>query len=69
MLDYGKDCFIRVWKEIKIIKNCCYIYLVAVMMTILQGFSVLTNAFMMANDRWPAVILSAQLLLNILHRT
>ena len=69
MLDYGRDGFRRIWKKIKIIKSCCYIYLVAVMATVWQGFSVVTNAFTTANDRWLAIILSAELLINILHRT
>ena len=34
MLDYGKDWFRNIWKEIKIIKSCCYIYLVAVMVPV-----------------------------------
>ena len=65
ILDYGKDCFRRIWKEVKTIKSRCYIYLVEVMVTAWQGFPVVTYAFMIADDRWSAVILSAELLLNI----
>ena len=52
-----------------VLETCCYIYLVAVMVTVWQGFSVVRNAFTTANDRWLAIISSAELLINILHRT
>ena len=50
MLNYGKDCFERIWKEIKTIKSCCYVYLVAVMLPIWQGILAVTNGFMKVND-------------------
>ena len=55
-------------KKLKLLKVVA-INLVAVMVIVWQGFSVVTNAFTMASDCWPAVILSAELLLNILHRS
>ena len=58
MLDYDKDCFKRICKGIKI-KTCCYILVVAVMVTIRHGFAAVTKAVTMVNDCWPVVILSA----------
>ena len=49
MLDYGKDCFKRICKGIKI-KTCCYILVVAVMVTIQHGFAAVTKAVTMVND-------------------
>ena len=61
MLDYSKDCFRGICEGIKINKTCCYIQAVVVMLTIRQDFSAVTKAFIMVNDRWPAVNLSAGL--------
>ena len=46
--------------------SCCYIYLVAVMVTIRQGFSTVTNAFTSTNDHWPVITLSAEFV-NVKH--
>ena len=54
MLDYGKDCFRRICKAIKINKSCYNI-----MVTDRQIFLAATNAFTMVNDCWQSVILSA----------
>ena len=62
MLDYGKDCFRKIFKGIRINKSCCYIYVLAVIVTVRQGFSAVTNASTTVNDRWPADILSAETL-------
>ena len=58
MLDYGKGCFRRICKGIKINESCCYIYVMVVIVTIWQRFLAITKAFTTVNDRWPAVILS-----------
>ena len=50
ILDYDKDCFRRICKGIKINKSCCYIEVVAVMMTVQQGFSAVTKAFTTVNS-------------------
>ena len=54
VLDYDKVYFRRICKGIKINESCCYI-----MVTIQQGFSVVTEAFTTVSDHLPAVVLSA----------
>ena len=47
VLDYGKVYFRRICKGIKINESCCYIWVVAVMVTVRQGFLAVTEAFTM----------------------
>ena len=42
------------------VKTYCRIYVLAVIVTVRQSFSTVTNAIVTVNDRWPAVILSAE---------
>ena len=35
---YDKDCFIKSCKRIKVSKSCCYIWLLAVMLTVQRSF-------------------------------
>ena len=43
---------------IVVFKSCCYIWVLAVMVTVRQSFSAVTNVVMI-NDRLPAVISGA----------
>ena len=49
----------KVAKKIKISKSCCYIKVLAVMVTIQQNFLAVTSPATMINDCWMAVIFSA----------
>ena len=44
---------------IVVFKSCCYIWVLAVMVTVRQSFSAVTNVVVMISDRLPAVILGA----------
>ena len=59
-MNYGNDCFRRTCKGFKVNKSCCDNQVVALIVTVLQGFSAVTKAFTTVNDRWPAVILSSE---------
>ena len=51
VLDYGRVYFRRIYKGIKINESCCYIWVVAVMVTARQGFSAVTGTFTVVIDR------------------
>ena len=44
-----------------VVKSCCHIKVLTVMVTVQQSFSAFTNVVAMVNERWPVVILSAAL--------
>ena len=50
---YGKDCFSKriFCKRIKISTSCCYIQVLAVMVTVQQSFSAVRNPVTTVNDR------------------
>ena len=62
MTKYGKDYFKRSYQiVIIVVKSCCRMLVLAVMVTILESSLVVINAVAMVNDHWPVIILSAAL--------
>ena len=55
----------EVAKIVIVIVKSCFILVLAVMVTVQRSFSVVTNAVATFDDRWPAVILSADKYLEI----
>ena len=48
---YGKDCFRKSCKIIKIGKSCCYIQVLGAMVTVKQSFLAVANFVTTVNDR------------------
>ena len=53
-----KVFFRRIYKGIKTNEKCSYMYVMAVMVTVWQGFLVVAEAFTMVTDRRPTTILN-----------
>ena len=49
----------EVAKIVIVVKSCCHIKVLAVMLTARRSSKAVTDAVAMVNDYWPAVILSA----------
>ena len=65
ILKYGKDYFRKSCIKIKISKSCCYMKIMAVIVTIQWSFLTVTNPVIVVNDYWPAFILSTAVLLYL----